>query len=216
MLKNTNNFQSINKKKIAYKPPFNPNFKPGNKPNSSSLQNKNYPKRNFNRVSINHHIKALKMRVIDKDGKNLGVITKEEALRLAKSYSLDLIEVSTNTEIPICKIADYGKHTYDMSKKLKEVKSHQINSETKNVQISVEISENDLAIKAKKTAEWIKEGHRVKIELQLKGRTKYLEDSFLRERLNRILAIIPTEYKIAEPIKKVGNKAFIVVLEKIK
>ena len=82
--------------------------------------------------------------------------------------------------------------------------------------MSVEISDNDLGIKAKRAAEWMKEGHRVKIELQLKGRTKFMEDSFLRERLNRILVIIPCEYKTAEPIKKVGNKSFIVVLEKAK
>ena len=172
--------------------------------------------RNLNKVSINNQIRAFEMRVIDDKGKNLGVISKDEALRLAKEAGLDLIEVSSTVNPPICKIADYGKHTYEMSKKKKEVKSKQVNSETKNIQMSVEISDNDLGIKAKRAAEWMKEGHRVKIDLQLKGRTKFMEDSFLRERLNRILVIIPCEYKTAEPIKKVGNKSFIVVLEKAK
>lgn len=176
----------------------------------------NFQKRNLNKASINNQIRALEMRVIDETGKNLGVISKDEALQLAKNAGLDLIEISSSVNPPICKIADYGKHTYEMSKKKKDVKGKQTTSETKNIQISVEISDNDIMVKSKRAAEWLKEGHRVKIELQLKGRTKYMEDSFLRARLDRILAIIPSEYKIAEPVKKVGNKSYIVVLEKMK
>lgn len=175
-----------------------------------------FQKRNANKVSINNQIRAFEMRVIDENGKNLGVISKDEALRLAKNAGLDLIEVSSTVNPPICKIADYGKHTYEMSKKKKEVKAKQVNSETKNIQISVEIGDNDLLIKSKRAAEWIKEGHRVKIDLQLKGRTKYMDDAFLKERMNRLLAIIPCEYKMAEPVKKVGNKSYITVLEKAK
>ena len=77
--------------------------------------------RNLNKVSINNQIRALEMRVIDDTGKNLGVISKDEALRLAKEANLDLIEVSSTVNPPICKIADYGKHTYEMSKKKKEI-----------------------------------------------------------------------------------------------
>jgi len=219
MLKTTH--KKILPKKNIYKPNQFPISKSisrpdlQKRPNINPVTGKPYY-RNNNRVSINQHIRAYEMRVIDHNGKNLGVISKEEALRIAKDVNLDLIEVSNTVTPSICKIADYGKHTYELSKKLKEVKSKQVNSETKNIQLSVEIGENDLAIKSKKAAEWIKEGHRVKIELQLKGRTKYMDDKFLRERLDRILAIIPIEYKIAEPIKKVGNKSFIVVLEKVK
>ncbi len=179
------------------------------------IDNQNFRKKN-NKVSINDQIRAYEVRVIDQHGKNLGVLSKDEALRLAKEAKLDLIEITSNVNPPICKISDYGKHTYEVSKKKKEVKSKQVNSETKNIQISVEISDNDIMVKAKRAAVWLKEGHRVKIELQLKGRTKYLDQDFLRSRLDRILAIIPAEYKIAEPVKKVGNKSFIVVLEKSK
>ncbi len=184
--------------------------------NNNQSSNTFPQKRNMNKVSINYQIRALEMRVIDENGKNIGVLKKEDALELAKKADLDLIEISSNINPPICKIADYGKHTYEMSKKKKEVKSKQVSSETKNIQISVEISDNDLNIKAKRAAEWLKEGHRVKIELQLKGRTKFMDDVFLRGRLDRILAIIPSEYKIAEPVKKVGNKAYLVVLEKMR
>lgn len=167
------------------------------------------------KVNINNNIRSPKLRVIGHKGENLGVITKEEALAAAKALSLDLIEVSPHAEPPVARIADYGKYTYETSKKLKEVKAKAHITETKTVQLSVSISENDLMIKAKKTAEWIKEGHRVKIDLQLKGRTKYLDQKFLEERMNRILAIIPIDYKVAEPLKKIP-KSMMIVLEKAK
>jgi translation initiation factor IF-3 len=167
------------------------------------------------KVSINNNIRAPKLRVIGSKGENLGVLTKDEALAQAKALGLDLIEVSPQADPPVARIADYGKYTYEMSKKLKEVKAKSHTTETKNVQISVSIGENDIMRLAKQAAEWIKEGHRVKIELQLKGRTKYMEEAFLRSRMERILAVIPAEYKIAEPLKKVP-KAMMIVIEKSK
>lgn len=167
------------------------------------------------KVNINNNIRSPKLRVIGPTGDNLGVLSKDEALAKAKSMSLDLIEVSPHAEPPVARIADYGKYTYETSKKLKEVKAKAHVTETKTVQISVAISDNDLMMKAKKTAEWINEGHRVKIDLQLKGRTKYMDEKFLKERLNRILAIVPADYKIAEPLKKVP-KSMMIVLEKAK
>jgi translation initiation factor IF-3 len=165
------------------------------------------------KVSINNNIRAPKLRVIGSQGENLGVLTKEEALAQAKALGLDLIEVSPQADPPVARIADYGKYTYEMSKKLKEVKAKSHTTETKNIQISVSIGENDIMRLAKQAAEWIKEGHRVKIELQLKGRTKYMEEGFLRARMERILAVIPAEYKTAEPLKKVP-KAMMIVIEK--
>ena len=120
------------------------------------------------KVSINNNIRAPKLRVIGAQGENLGVLTKEDALAHAKAVSLDLIEVSPQADPPVARIADYGKYTYEMSKKQKEVKARAHVTETKNIQISVAIGENDIMRLAKQAAEWIKEGHRVKIELQLK------------------------------------------------
>lgn len=170
---------------------------------------------NTQKVSINHQIRSATLRVIGPKGENVGVITKEEALERAKAANLDLIEVSPNADPPVARITDYGKYTFEQSKKQKEVKAKVHITETKNIQISVGIGEHDIFIKAKQAAEWLKEGHRVKIELQLKGRTKYMEDGFLRTRMERILAVIPAEYKIAEPLKKVP-KSYMIVIEKAK
>jgi translation initiation factor IF-3 len=162
---------------------------------------------------INNAIRARDMRVIGSTGDNLGVMTREDAIVKAKSSGLDLIEVSNNGEVCVCRIADYGKYQYDMSKKFKEVKAKSNVTETKNIQLSVGISENDIQTKVDQAVGWIKEGHRVKFELQLKGRGKYMEESFLKERLQRVLAVMPVDYKIAEPLKKMP-KGFAVVLEK--
>jgi translation initiation factor IF-3 len=162
---------------------------------------------------INNAIRAYELRVIDQNNNNLGVISKDEALRLARASGLDLIEVSASAEMTVARIADYGKYQYELSKKLKDVKAKSNSTETKNIQLSVGISDHDIAVKTKQATEWIKEGHRVKFELQLKGRGKYMEESFLKDRLNRVLAIMPVEYKIAEPLKKMP-KGFGIVLEK--
>lgn len=167
------------------------------------------------KVNINNHIRSLKLRVIGPTGDNFGVLTKEEALEKAKELKLDLIEVSPNADPPVARITDYGKFMFELSKKQKEVKARSHTTETKSIQISVGISEHDIMLKAKQAAEWIKEGHRVKIDMILKGRMKYMEESFLKERLNRILAIIPAEYKVAEPLKKIP-KSMVIVIEKAK
>lgn len=167
------------------------------------------------KILINNAIRSLKLRVIDQNGDLLGILTKEEALEAAKKANLDLIEVSPTAEPPVAKIMDYGKYQYETSKKAKEVKAKSVNHETKNIQLSIGISEHDTEIKTKQAAEWLNEGHRVKVELQLKGRNKYTEEAFLRDRMNKMLATIPAQYKIAEPLKKLP-KGMTIVLEKSK
>ncbi len=167
----------------------------------------------MHKTLINNAIRAYELRVIDQNNNNLGVISKDEAMRMARACGLDLIEVSSSAEMTVARIADYGKYQYELSKKLKDVKAKSNSTETKNIQLSVGISDHDIGVKTKQATEWIKEGHRVKFELQLKGRGKYMEESFLKDRLNRVLAIMPVEYKIAEPLKKMP-KGFGIVLEK--
>jgi translation initiation factor IF-3 len=166
-----------------------------------------------NKAPINQAIRSPMLRVIDQNHKNLGVISREEALSLARNAGLDLIEISNTSDTPIAKISDYGKYQYEMSKKLKEVKAKANNTETKNIILSVGISDHDIDIKTHQAAAWLAEGHRVKFELQLKGRGKFMEENFLKQRLNRVLGIIPCQYKIAEPLKKMP-RGFGIVIEK--
>lgn len=154
------------------------------------------------RVRMNESIRAPEVRTLGPDGENYGVLPLKEALSKAREAGLDLIEVSPNANPPVCKITDYGKFKYEQKKKDKEVKSKARVTETKEAQVKIGTSTNDMNIKASKIAAWLKEGHRVKIDLFLWGRYKYMEFNFLKERLERFLAIIPESYKIADEIKK--------------
>ena len=146
------------------------------------------------------------------DGENLGVMSLSDAIQRAQDVELDLIEISPNANPPVAKIIDYGKFQYEQQKKRREMKVKSHSTETKSIQVKVGTGDNDLAIKASKTASWLKEGHRVKVDLFLPGRYKYKELEFLKERLDRFLKLIPTEYRIADPVVK-SPKGLTTVLE---
>jgi translation initiation factor IF-3 len=154
------------------------------------------------------------LRVIGPEGENLGVIPTVDALARAQVASLDLIEISPNAAPPVAKIMDYGKYQYLEQKKDRDTKAKAHVTETKAIQVEVGTAENDLNRKAHQAAEWLREGHRVKIELFLKGRYKYMDPAFLKERLQRFVLLVPEEYKIAHPIER-GPKGFLITLEKV-
>lgn len=165
------------------------------------------------RLRMNEGIRAAQVRVIGPEGENFGVLAIREALAKAQELRLDLIEISPNANPPVCKITDYGKFKYEQKKKEKDVKSKAHVTETKVTQVKIGTSERDMHIKASKAAAWIKEGHRVKIDLFLWGRYKYMEFDFLKERLERFLAVIPENYRVAEAIQK-SPKGLSVVIER--
>jgi translation initiation factor IF-3 len=164
------------------------------------------------RVRMNEGIRAKEVRTLGPEGENFGVLALADALAKARELGLDLIEISPNANPPVCKITDYGKFKYEQKKKDKEVKQRAKVTETKEAQVKIGTSANDMNIKASKIAEWLREGDRVKIDLFLWGRYKYMEFNFLKERLERFLAIIPESYKIADEIRK-SPKGLSVVIE---
>ena len=165
------------------------------------------------RVRINHFIKSPELRVITEDGENLGLLSLQQALTEAGKRNLDLIEISPGAVPPVAKIMDYGKFQYTEKRKAKVAKSRTQVSDLKNIQVKIGTDEHDLELKAKKASEWLKEGHRVRIDLFLIGRSKYMEFKFLKERLDRVFKLITTEYRIAEEPKK-GPKGLTAVIEK--
>lgn len=162
---------------------------------------------------INHQIRATEVRVIGPEGENIGVIPLSEAISRAQEVGLDLIEISPNANPPVAKIMEYGKFQYEQEKRRREIKAKSHTTETKSVQVKIGTGENDMALKAKKAAEWLREGHRVKVDLFLWGRYKYMEFAFLKERLERFLKIIPEDFKISDPITK-SPKGLTTVIER--
>lgn len=153
-------------------------------------------------VRINEGIRVPEVRVVGADGENLGIMSTQDAFKQAQELNLDLIEVSPKATPPVARIGDYGKYKYELKKKEKEIKSKAHVTETKVTQVKIGTGEGDLRRKANKVGEWLADGHRVKIDLFLWGRYKYMEFGFLKERVERFLAIVPESFKIADDIKK--------------
>jgi translation initiation factor IF-3 len=153
------------------------------------------------------------MRVIGPAGENFGVISLHDALAKAQEFGLDLVEISPNAVPPIGKITDFGKYQYDEKKKQKVAKAKVKTIETKSLQVKIATDEHDLQLKAKKASEWLAEGHRIKLDLFITGRAKYMDFKFLNERLDRVLKLVTEKYKVAEAPKK-GLKGLTMVIEK--
>ncbi len=164
-------------------------------------------------VKLNDQIRYPEVRVLDQAGGNIGIMSSSEALDKAIDLGLDLIEINFRSRPVLVKIADYGKFAYDEKKKAKETKAKQSKVETKNIQIKVGTGEGDLILKAKNISKWLLEGHRVKLDLFLRGRIKYSGKDFLEERLKRILKLVTTTYKIADGPKR-SPKGLTLFLEK--
>jgi translation initiation factor IF-3 len=129
--------------------------------------------RNFSSASfvrVNGKIRAREVRVIDVHEKNLGVISLNEALALARQQGVDLVEISPTATPPVCRIVDFGKFRYEQAKKDKDSKKHQHASTVKEVQLSPRIDPHDLGIKVIHAIDFLCEDMKVKIALKFRGR----------------------------------------------
>lgn len=118
----------------------------------------------------NNLITAEKVRVIDDDGENLGVMYTREAIAQAAEVGLDLVEVSPNADPPVCKFLDIGKFKYEAQKKANLARKSQKTQEIKEIKMRPNIDDHDYMVKMKKVAEFIEEGDKVKITLRFRGR----------------------------------------------
>ena len=166
-------------------------------------------------TKINKQITSLEVRVLDSQGGSLGVMLTEDAITKAEEQRLDLIEISARSNPPIVKIMDYGKFQYDEKKKTNAAKVKAVKTETKVIQIKIGTGEHDLNLKANRISKWLDEGNRVKLDLFLIGRTKYMKFNFLRERLERVLHLVTVSYKITDGPKK-SPKGLTALLERDK
>lgn len=142
----------------------------------------------FKRIFINNQIRAREVRLIDKDGKQLGVFRLEDALRKAREAGLDLIQVTQKVSPPVCKIADYGKYAYQVKKKERKQKQ-QKSGELKSIRLRFNISPHDMETRVKAAEKFLKKGYKVKIDMVLRGREKRLS-SFAREKMAQFLEIL--------------------------
>jgi len=125
------------------------------------------------RLRVNEQIRISPVRVIDQDKNMLGVISTDEALRKARDAGMDLVEMSPNERPPVCRIMDYGKHKYTLSKKSKQ-KHHE--QKIKEVRLRPKTDEHDLLVKMKHAREFLEKGDRVLVTMLFRGRERFHQD----------------------------------------
>lgn len=121
---------------------------------------------------VNEDILAEEVRVIDQDGKMLGVLPIDEALDIANEANLDLVNVSPNAVPPVCKVLDFGKYQYELQKKEKQSKKNQKQMQVKEVRLSVSIEDHDVGVKANTASKFLKSGDKVKVSMRFRGRER--------------------------------------------
>lgn len=119
---------------------------------------------------MNDNIKFSKVRLIDAEGNMVGVVPIEEAQKAAEDADLDLVCISANPDNPVCRIMDYGKYLFEQSKREKEAKKKQKETELKEVGMKLTTDTHDIEVKQKMVIKFLKNGDRVKINIRYRGR----------------------------------------------
>lgn len=166
---------------------------------------------------INHQIIAEEIRVIDQNGKNLGVMKREEALALIKpEEGLDLIEIAPNARPPVARLMNYDRWRYEEEKRRKrEIFIQKSKSSSlKHIQITPRAGLNDLTYKLKQLENFLNEGYIVEIQMQLRGREKINKDWAI-QKLDDFLKMIQIKYHVLLG-PKIGGRGIIIQIEKIK
>ena len=162
---------------------------------------------------INEQIKCKEMMVIGPNGEQLGVKSKQDALTLAGYAGFDLVLMSDNGNMPVCKIMDLGKYIYEQAKKEKEAKKKQKVTVIKEIRCGITIEENDIAIKAKNARKFLVDGDKVKITIRFKGREAALSHLGVKI-LDNFVSKLEDVCVVEKPAKQDGRNMTMVLAPK--
>ncbi|WP_414527746.1 translation initiation factor IF-3 [Nodularia chucula] len=143
-------------------------------------------KRTRDLPQINERIRFPKIRVIDTDGAQLGIMPPQEALQLAEDKELDLVLLSDKADPPVCRIMDYGKYKFEQEKKAREARKKQHTADVKEVKMRYKIEEHDYNVRVKQAERFLKDGDKVKATVMFRGRE--IQHSDLAEHLLKRMA----------------------------
>ena len=159
----------------------------------------------------NGKIRAREVRVLDEEKKQLGVMSLNDALRMAQAKGLDLIEIVPNATPPVCRIVNYGKFLYEESKRLKDARTPQSASRMKELQLSPAIDPHDLAVKRNHAIQFLCDDLKVRIKLRFRGRQKaHKEVGF--QVVNKFVSDVAPYGHADSPPKMLGDRDLNVVL----
>ncbi len=157
-------------------------------------------------IKVNEQIRVREVRLIDADGGQLGIVSISEALRIADDRELDLVEVSPNVTPPVCKILDFGKYRYQLSKKQTQKKTMDV----KEVKIRPQITNHDLGLKVKNIRRFLDEGNKAKITMFFKGR-EIIRPELGMKVFERMKQLLTGKFNIEQSPKLEGNHITMVV-----
>jgi translation initiation factor IF-3 len=155
------------------------------------------------RVRINELIRAKEIRVVDEEAGQLGIMTPEQALALARSKELDLVEVAPGANPPVCRIMNYGKFQYQKSKRAHEAKKHQKQVVMKEVKFRPKTEEHDFEFKKNHIARFIEEGNKAKATLVFRGR-EMTHQEIGRKLMDRLVEALSDVAEVERPPKMEG------------
>ena len=162
---------------------------------------------------INEQIRDKEVRVIGTDGEQIGIMSAKEALKLAEEAGVDLVKIAPTAKPPVCKIVDYGKYKYELTRKEKEAKKKQKVIDVKEIRLSPNIDTNDLNTKMNAARKFLAKGDKVKVTLRFRGREmahmqsgKVILDNFAEQLMD-----VAT---IEKPAKLEGKSMMMVLTEK--
>ena len=154
--------------------------------------------------NINDRINYPKLRVVDADGTQLGVISRDEALDVAKERELDLVLVSEKADPPVCRIMDYGKFKFEQGKKAKEAKKKSHQTEVKEGKMRYKIDANDYQVRIGQAVRFLKAGDKVKCTVIFRGRE--IQHTALAEKLlMRMAKDLEESAEVQQPPKREGR-----------
>jgi len=148
-------------------------------------------KHNRDLPQINERIRFPKIRVIDTNGDQLGILTPQEARQIAQERELDLVLVSDKADPPVCRVMDYGKYKFEQEKKAREAKKKQHTADIKEVKMRYKIDEHDYNVRVNQAQRFLKAGDKVKATITFRGRE--IQHSNLAEELlgNMMMMLSP-------------------------
>ena len=162
---------------------------------------------------INEEIRDREVRLVDENGEQMGIVANQVAQSLAEERGLDLVKIAPQANPPVCKLMDYGKYRFELSKREKEQRKNQKTVEMKEVRLSATIDLNDLKIKAKNCNKFLQAGDKVKVSIRFRGRQATHGEIGL-EVMNNFFELVKEHSVIDRPAKQEGRNMFMVLSPK--
>lgn len=164
-------------------------------------------------MRVNESVRAPQVRLISAEGEQLGVVSADQALRIAQEAGLDLVEVAPNAAPPVCRVMDYGKYKYEQAKKAQEAKKKQAQTQVKEVKMRPKIDENDFQTKMRNVVRFLEERNRVKVTVQFRGREIAYADAGERL-LARVAETVQEVASVDSPPSRMGRLMHMILAPK--